>query len=211
MVFCSWPTPTGGQWSWNMDVSPCWLPWAACLGQHEMLDSVFPKHVFWWFDCQLHIWRWLYIRFFLENQTFDLVERVYYLAHVFESQHLTVSSMGVQDINISNWAASKTSMMKLHKGLVLEWCLRKLNPAERKLAEAVAEASSTQVDAEAMRKQALWLCGAFQKAPPKRSPQWPCSSTVLPPMKNKGHSPPGRALWDDDVLAEVTVRRQQPH
>ena len=39
-------------------------------------------------------------------------------------------------------AAAKTSMMKLHKGLVLELCLRKLNPAERKLGEAVAEESS---------------------------------------------------------------------
>ena len=46
-------------------------------------------------------------------------------------------------------------MMKLHKGLVLELCLRKLNPAERKLAEAVAEESSRHVDAEAMRKQDL--------------------------------------------------------
>ena len=55
----------------------------------------------------------------------------------------------------NTWAAAKTSMMKLHKGLVLELCLRKLNPAERKLAEAVAEESSRQDDAEAMRKQDL--------------------------------------------------------
>ena len=52
-------------------------------------------------------------------------------------------------------------MMKLHKGLVLELCLRKLSPAERKLAQAVAEESSRQVDAEAMRKQDLRSYGEY--------------------------------------------------
>ena len=64
-------------------------------------------------------------------------------------------------LQIVIWAASKTSMMKLHKGLVLELCLRKLNPAERKLAKAVAEESSRQVDAEAMRKQDLRSYGEY--------------------------------------------------
>ena len=53
----------------------------------------------------------------------------------------------------ANWAAWKTSIMKWYKGLVLELRLHKLNPAWRKVAEAVAEQSSRQADAETMRKQ----------------------------------------------------------
>ena len=49
---------------------------------------------------------------------------------------------------------SLIKMPRTHKELVLELCLRKLNPTEQ-LAEDVAERSSRQVDEEGMRKQDL--------------------------------------------------------